>query len=104
MAKLKGKFLPKDYKLYLFRKMQNLRKKQLTMKEYTKEFYKVNRIEEYVEDFPERVIGYINGLRFEIKDEMNLLCQISIEEEYNFSLMAKENLAWKSQARSWGTF
>ena len=78
MAKLKGKLLPKDYKLYLFRKMQNLRKKQLTMKEYTKEFYKVNRIEEYVEDFPERVIGYINGLRFEIKDEMNLLCQISI--------------------------
>ena len=78
MAKLKGKLLPKDYKLYLFRKMQNLRKKQLTMKEYTKEFYKVNRIEEYVEDLFERATGYINGLRFEIKDEMNLLCQISI--------------------------
>ena len=41
-AKLKSKFLPKDYKLILFRQMQNLKQKSMTVKEYTDKFYKVN--------------------------------------------------------------
>ena len=32
MAKLKGKFLPSDYQLTLFRKIQNLRQRLLTVK------------------------------------------------------------------------
>jgi hypothetical protein len=42
LAKLKEKFMPKDYQINLFRRIQNLRKRGLTMKEYTKEFYKLN--------------------------------------------------------------
>jgi hypothetical protein len=34
-AKLKAKFMPKDYQINLFRKMQNLRQKGMTVKEYT---------------------------------------------------------------------
>ena len=64
MAKLKGNFIPKDYQLSLFRKMQNLRKKQFIVKEYIEDFYKVNIREGYVEYFPKRVARYINGLRF----------------------------------------
>ena len=37
------------------------------MKEYTKELYKVNIREGYVEDNPKRVARYINGLIFESK-------------------------------------
>ena len=55
VAKLKGKFLPKDYQLSLFRKKQNLKQKQLTVKEYTKYFYKVNIRAWYVEDNNKRV-------------------------------------------------
>jgi hypothetical protein len=36
IAKFKSKFMPKDYQLNLFRQLQNLRKKTMTVKEYTK--------------------------------------------------------------------
>jgi hypothetical protein len=38
VAKLKSKFIPKDYQVNLFRKLQNLRQKGLSVKEYTKSF------------------------------------------------------------------
>jgi hypothetical protein len=37
-----AKFIPKDYQINLFRKLQNLRQKGLSMKEYTQEFYRLN--------------------------------------------------------------
>ena len=43
---------------------------------------------------------YINGLKFEIQDEMNLLYPNSMEEVYLFSLKAKEKLARKIQDKS----
>jgi hypothetical protein len=42
VAKLKAKFIPKDYQINLFRRMQNLRQKGMTVKEYTEEFYRLN--------------------------------------------------------------
>ena len=66
--------------------MQNLKKKQLVVKEYIEEFYKVNIRARYVEDILERVDMYINRLRFEIQDVMHLLCPSSLEEAYQFSL------------------
>jgi hypothetical protein len=42
VAKLKAKFIPKDYQINLFRKLQNLRHKGMIVKEYTEEFYKMN--------------------------------------------------------------
>jgi len=38
VAKLKGKFLPSNYQQTLFRQMQNLRQRALTVKEYIEEF------------------------------------------------------------------
>jgi hypothetical protein len=34
--------MPKDYQINLFRKLQNLRQKGMTVKEYIEEFYKLN--------------------------------------------------------------
>jgi hypothetical protein len=42
VAKLKAKFMPKYYQINLFRKLQNLRQKGMTVKEYTEEFYRLN--------------------------------------------------------------
>ena len=39
VAKMKAKFIPKDYEITLFRRMHNLRQKMMSMKEYTEEFY-----------------------------------------------------------------
>ena len=41
-TKLRGKFLPKDYQLILFRKMQNINQKSMKIREFIEEFYKVN--------------------------------------------------------------
>jgi hypothetical protein len=42
IAKMKVKFIPRDYQITLFRRMQNLRQKLMTVKEYTEEFYRLN--------------------------------------------------------------
>jgi hypothetical protein len=42
VVKLKAKFMPKDYEISLFKRMQNLRHRGLNVKEYTEEFYKLN--------------------------------------------------------------
>jgi hypothetical protein len=66
VAKLKVKFIPKDYQVNLFRKIQNLRHKGLSVKEYTEEFYKLNIRAGHRENDEEKVARYINGLRYEI--------------------------------------
>jgi hypothetical protein len=40
--KFKDNFIPRYYQLSLFRKLQNLRHKGFSVKEYTEEFYKLN--------------------------------------------------------------
>lgn len=42
IAKMKSKFLPKYYQISLYRQVQFLKQRAMTMKEYTEEFYKVN--------------------------------------------------------------
>jgi hypothetical protein len=66
VAKLKAKFIPKDYQINLFRKLQNLRQSSMTVKEYTKEFYRLNIRTGQREMDDEKVSRYINGLRYEI--------------------------------------
>ena len=66
VAKLRAKFLPTDYQLTLYRKMQNLRQRLLTVREYTKELYKLNLRAGYVEESPEKIARYIIGLRIQI--------------------------------------
>jgi hypothetical protein len=66
VAKLKDKFMPKDYQINLFRKLQNLRQKGMQFKEYTEEFYRLNIRTGKIEKDEEKVFRYINGLRYEI--------------------------------------
>jgi hypothetical protein len=69
VAKFKGKFMPKDYQLNFLRQLQNLRHKNMTVKEYTKEFYRLNIRDGHIEEDAEKVARYINGLRYEIQDD-----------------------------------
>ena len=99
-TKLKGKFLPKDYKLILFRQMQNLKQKSMTVKGYTEEFYKVNIRSGYMEDTPKKVARYINGLRFDIQDELGFLSLRSVEEAYHVALKAEDKLMRKKSQKA----
>ena len=81
VAKLKVKYLPKYYHPNLYRKMQNLRQRLLTVIEYTKEFYKVNIREGYTDKSSEKIAKYIIGLTHDIQDEIILLSPSIVEED-----------------------
>jgi hypothetical protein len=66
IAKMKEKFIPRDYQITLFRRMQNLRQKLMTVKEYTEEFYRLNIRAGHRESDDEKVARYLNGLRYDI--------------------------------------
>jgi hypothetical protein len=102
VAKLKAKFMPKDYQINLFRKLQNLRQKGMTLKEYTEEFYKLNIRTGQREKDEEKVSRYINGLRYEIQDEINMMSVRTVEDAYQISLKAEEKLARKQSQRGRG--
>ena len=88
MAKLKGKFFPSDYQLTLYRKIQNLRQRLLTVKEYTEEFYRVSIRVGKFQDTPEKTARYVNGLKLKIQDEICLLSPKTMEEAYQMALKA----------------
>jgi hypothetical protein len=95
VEKLKAKFIPMDYQINLFRKLQNLRQKGFLVKEYTEEFYKLNIREEHRENDEEKVVRYINGLRYEIQEEINMMTMRMVEDSYQVSLKVEEKLARK---------
>jgi hypothetical protein len=102
VAKLKAKFIPKYYQINLFRKMKNLRQKGMTVKEYTEEFYQLNIIIGKWERDEDKVARYINGLRYEIQDELSMMSVKTMEDSYQFVLKAKEKLARKQNQRRRG--
>ena len=60
--KVKKKFLPSDYQVSLLRKMQNLRQRDMSVKEYTEEFYRLDIRFGHVDDDVNKITRYLNGL------------------------------------------
>ena len=95
VAKLKAKFMPKDYQINLFKKMQNLRQKGMTIKEYIEDIYRLNIRTGQRERDEEKVARYINVFRYEIQDELNMMSVRTMEDAYQFVLKAEEKLTRK---------
>jgi hypothetical protein len=95
VAKMKAKFIPRDYQITLFRRMQNLRQKWMTVKEYTEEFYKLNIRAGHRESDDEKVSRYMNGLRYDIQDEMSMTIIRIVEDTYQMALKAEEKISCK---------
>ena len=64
---MRAKFFPKYYQLIMYRQVHNLSQRLLMVREYTKEFYKVNLRVVYVEESTKKVVRYVNGIRMDIK-------------------------------------
>jgi hypothetical protein len=62
VVNMKDKFIPRDYQINLFQRMQNLRQKLMSVKEYTEEFYGINIRAGHWESDDEKVARYMNGL------------------------------------------
>ena len=80
--------------------MQNLKKKSITVRDFTEEFCKVNIRSSHIEDTPEKVARYVNSLRFDIQDELSFLSLRSVEEAYQIALKAKEKLMRKHSQKA----
>jgi hypothetical protein len=102
VAKMKAKFIPKDYQITLFRRMQNLRQKLMSVKEYTEEFYKINIRAGHREGDDEKVARYMNGLQYDIQDEMSMMTLRTVEDAYHMALKDEEKLSQKQGQRSQG--
>ena len=82
VAKMKAKFISKDYQITLFRRMQNLKQKLMLVKEYTEEFYRINIRAGHQERDDEKFFRYMNGLRYEIQEEMSMMTIQTMEDSY----------------------
>jgi hypothetical protein len=102
IANMKVKFIPRDYQISLFRRMQNLRQKMMTVKEYTEEFYRLNIRAGHRESDDEKFARYMNGLRYEIQDEMSILTIRTVEDAYHMALKAEEKMSRKQGQRGQG--
>ena len=80
--KIKKKFLPIDYQVNFLRRMQILKQNDMSVKEYTKKFYRLDIRSRHVDDEIEKVARYLNGLRSGIQDEMRFMKVDSVEEAY----------------------
>eukprot|EP00253_Pinus_taeda_P010700 PITA_10700 len=101
-AKLKEKFLPKDYQIMLYRQVQNLKQRGMTVREFTEEFYKLNLRAGHVEDTSEKTTRFVNGLRGEILDEIGILSPQTLDEAYQFALKAEEKINRKQNTKRGG--
>jgi hypothetical protein len=72
------------------------------VKEYTEEFYKLNIREGDGENDEDKFSRYINGLRYEIQDEISMMKMITMEDSYQVSLKAEEKLARNQSQRNIG--
>jgi hypothetical protein len=95
IANMKAKFIPRDYQITLFRRMQNLRQKLMTVKEYTEEVYRLNIRAGHQESDDEKVVRYMNGLRYNIQDKLIMLTITTVEDAYQLALKAEEKLSRK---------
>jgi hypothetical protein len=72
------------------------------MKEYTEEFYKLNIRVGQRERYEEKVVRYINGLRYDIQDEISMSIVRKVEETYQMELKVEEKLARKKSQQNKG--
>jgi uncharacterized protein YjbK len=65
------------------------------VKEYIEEFYQLKIRTGQREREEEKVARYINGLRYEIQDELSMMSVRTMEDAYHLALKAEEKLVRK---------
>ena len=100
--KLKKQFIPVDYELDLFRKMQGLKQAGKSVQDYTEEFYRLNIRVGHAKENKEKVACYLSGLRPSIQEELILVRMTSIQEAYQFALQVEKKLNKKYEGRKRG--
>ena len=95
VEKMRAKFFPKYYQLSLYRQVHNLSQRLLMVREYTKEFYKVNLRAGYAKESAEKDTRYVNGLRMDIQEYISMISPRTMEEAYQCTLREEEKTTRK---------
>jgi hypothetical protein len=74
----------------------------MSVKENTKEPYKINIRAGHRESDDEKVVRYMNGLRYEIQDEMSMVTIRNVDVDYQIAMNDKEKLIQKQGQRGRG--
>ena len=74
----------------------------MSVKEYNEEFYRINIREGHRESDDEKVAKYMNGLRYDIQDEMSMVTIQTVEDSYQMDLKSEEKLSRKQGQRGRG--
>ncbi|KAH7572810.1 hypothetical protein JRO89_XS03G0017900 [Xanthoceras sorbifolium] len=89
--KLKAQFLPRDYE-EAYQRVQNLRQREKTVKEYMQKFHIITLRSNLVETETQHVGRYVNGLRLTIQDQVSLHHQCKVSDAYQLALKVKAAL------------
>jgi uncharacterized protein YjbK len=65
----------------------------MSVKEYTEDFYKMNIRVGHRERDDEKFARYMNGLRYDIQDEMSMMTIRMVEDSYQMALKDEEKLS-----------
>lgn len=88
VSKIKIQFLLGDHAIQNFRNLQNLKQKQMDVMPYTKEFHKLSIRTGHVENETKKIARYMNGLRFNIQNELSLATRRMVEECFQLATRA----------------
>jgi hypothetical protein len=72
--------------------MKKLKQNEMDVQAYTNEFYKLNIKAGHTEDDEEKVARHLNGLRYNLQDELSLNTPSTVEECYQLAIKAEENI------------
>ncbi|XP_059074805.1 uncharacterized protein LOC131874884 [Cryptomeria japonica] len=102
IALIKETYVPEDYGVQLHRRKQNLKQKDMDVSTYTEEFLKLCIKAKTIETEEEKLVRYINGLKFSIQDELNLHTPGNVHKCYQLALKVEENFKKKQDQNNRG--
>jgi hypothetical protein len=74
----------------------------MSVKEYTEELYRINIRAGHRESDDEKVARYMNGLQYDIQDEMRMMTIRNVENSYQMALKVEDKLSRKEGQRGRG--
>lgn len=94
---IKTQFLPLDYEVQIHKMLMSLKQREMDVSAYTEEFNKLTLRARKQEEEVEKVARYLNGLRQNIQDEINMLTPEIIHKCFQLSLREEDKIKRKSE-------
>ena len=80
-SRIKAQFMPVDYEVQSYKKMQNLKQRDLdAVSTYTKKFQRPGLNAKHHEDEAKKVASYLNGLKYRFQDEISILAPDTVNK------------------------